>query len=150
MTEETASKILECGLAGPMIEIALMDGELEEAKESYHITMSGAVFGAWMSNNCVECVVNNGLDGNELSEVLMEMLRTSFVIYSQMVREWTVCDVRTRLKLKLKSVKTLSKNDMSKLLQSLGMIPSKDLRALRIEQTVQSKIRGKYAHKLTV
>ena len=79
------------------------------------------MFGAWMSKNvsknCVECVVNNGLDGrtiaiciteggNELSEVLMEMLRTSFVIYSQMVREWTVCDVRTRLKLKLKSVKT--------------------------------------------
>ena len=74
MTEETASKILECGLTGPMIEIALMDGELEEvisdmgfaplqmrnlskvlkfdgwkAKESYPITMSGAAFGAWMS-----------------------------------------------------------------------------------------------------
>ena len=44
MTEETASKILKCGLAGPMIEIALMDGELEEAKESYHITMSGCVW----------------------------------------------------------------------------------------------------------
>ena len=114
--------------------------------------------------------LNNGLDGrtieiciteggNELSEVLMEMLRTSFVIYSQMVREWTVCDVRTRLKLKLKSVKNidavvdaLSKNGMdgSKLLQSLGMIPGKDLSALGIEQTVQSKIRGKYAHKITV
>ena len=90
------------GLAAPMIEIALMDGELEEANESYHITMSGAVFGAWMSKNvsknCVECVVNNDLDGrtiaiciteggNELSEVLMNADISD-------EKRWKCCELR--------------------------------------------------------
>eukprot|EP01084_Bolivina_argentea_P007767 14577_1 len=202
LSEDIACKILENGLTGEMVEIAVMDDELDEIlkdmgfdytaisklikilkydgwnnKESYPISMSGNKFNQWVDDKLgkkiYELIINNGIDGrcigiaiddggNEFNELLMdigindekeiESFRSEFVIDSNMVQHWNVYDLSRWLKKKLKSVKNIDgviqvfhNNDIdgSRLLGMLYQIPSEELSALGIEQTIQGKIHGK-------